>query len=349
MQGACCAEGVACGLVPEIAPFYTDHNLHKKEQISKFFPLELQPTDSLSNFATLAQSIQIQSMTGFGRAEGSLNGLKVTCEMRSLNGRYFDVDLRLPRFLMEIDPEIRRLLADKLERGTVTVIYNIEFGPEFSDPSGVKLNEALARSYYEKLSALSREMGLEFNNAFNEIMRIPDVMGSSEKVLDDAHKQFVISLTAQAADKLTQFRRQEGETTGNKLREAAVAIRQHLAEVEAQEESRRQGLRERIYANLKEHIQDSIPDASRFEQELLLYLEKWDIAEEKQRLAQHLDYFETCMVKEPLGRKLNFISQEMGREMNTMGVKSNHYVMQQAVVLMKEKLEQIKEQVLNLV
>lgn len=288
-------------------------------------------------------------MTGFGRAEGSFEGLKVTCEMKSLNGRYLDCDIRIPRYLMEIDPVIRKMLTEKLERGSVTVLFNLEFGPEFSDPSDIKLNEGLAKAYLDKMRALSNSLGLEFSDPFREIIRIPDVINSSEKMLSDGHKKFVVQLCSEAADKLVLFRKQEGANTGEKLLEAAHAIADYLKVVESEEEGRRQGLRERIYNNLQEHVKDSISDASRFEQELLLYLEKWDIAEEKQRLKQHLDYFVECLEKEPLGRKLNFISQEMGREMNTMGVKSNHYPMQQAVVLMKEKLEQIKEQVLNLV
>jgi uncharacterized protein (TIGR00255 family) len=301
------------------------------------------------NFAALANNAHIQSMTGFGRAEGEQNGLKVACEMRSLNGRYLDMDLRLPRYLMEIDPEIRRMLTEKLERGSVTVVYNIEFGEQFSDPSDIRLNHSLAAAYLQKLNGLSESLGLEFRDPFREIIRIPDVISSPEKAISDENKKLIVELTGKAADHLVEFRRQEGKNTGIKLQEAADAIKEQLAVVESNEESRRQGLRERIYANLQEHVKESVSDASRFEQELLLYLEKWDIVEEKQRLAQHLSYFEECLVKEPLGRKLNFIAQEMGREMNTMGVKSNHYAMQQAVVLMKEKLEQIKEQVLNLV
>lgn len=288
-------------------------------------------------------------MTGFGRAEGALDGLKVTCEMKSLNGRYLDVDLRLPRFLMEIDPEIRKMLTEKLDRGSVTVVFNLDFGSEFSDPSEIKINESLAKAYLDKMNALSQYLNVPFNDPMREIIRIPDVINSSDKMLTDEHKKFVVNIAGQAADKLMEFRKQEGKNTGEKLKEAAVAIRQNLHVVESEEEGRRQSLRERIYSNLQEHVKESIADPSRFEQELLMYLDKWDIAEEKQRLKQHLDYFEECLVQEPLGRKLNFISQEMGREMNTMGVKSNHFPMQQAVVLMKEKLEQIKEQVLNLV
>jgi uncharacterized protein (TIGR00255 family) len=167
--------------------------------------------------------------------------------------------------------------------------------------------------------------------------------------MSDENKKSIIDLTAKAADKLMNFRQQEGESTKTKLAEASAFIREQLAVVESNEENRRQGLRDRIYGNLQEHVKESISDQSRFEQELLIYLEKWDIVEEKQRLKQHLDYFDLCLINEPMGRKLNFISQEMGREMNTMGVKSNHFAMQQAVVLMKEKLEQIKEQVLNIV
>lgn len=288
-------------------------------------------------------------MTGFGRAEGSFNGIKATCEMRSLNGRYLDIDLRLPKFLMEIDPEIRKMLTEKLERGSVTVVFNIEFGQEFTDAADIKVNESLASAYLEKLKHLSETLKLEFENPFKEIIRIQDVISSSDKALSDENKKFIVELAGKAADKLIEFRRQEGITTGEKLAEAATFIRSKLSDIEAEEESRRQGLRDRIYGNLMEHVKESVSDHSRFEQEILLYLDKWDIAEEKQRLSQHLEYFNVCLENEPLGRKLNFISQEMGREMNTLGVKSNHFGMQQAVVQMKEKLEQIKEQVLNLV
>ncbi|MBS3913659.1 MAG: YicC family protein [Bacteroidetes bacterium] len=288
-------------------------------------------------------------MTGYGRAEGESEGLRVSCEMRSLNGRYLDLDLRLPRFLMEIDPEIRRMLTEKLERGTVTIMYNIEYGDQFIDPSDVKLNESLAAAYYQKLKGLGDKLGLEFRDPFREIIRMQDVISTPEKTLSDEHKKLIVQLTATAANHLVEFRKQEGANTGNKLKDATTFIREQLHVVESNEESRRQGLRERIYGNLQEHVKENISDQSRFEQELLLYLEKWDIVEEKQRLLQHMDYFDSCLTAEPLGRKLNFIAQEMGREMNTLGVKSNHFGMQQAVVLMKEKLEQIKEQVMNLV
>jgi uncharacterized protein (TIGR00255 family) len=290
----------------------------------------------------------IQSMTGYGRAEASGAGIKAVCEMKSLNGRYLDIDIRLPRYLMEIDADLRRMLGEKLERGSVTVVYNIEFTNEQAAPE-VKVNEALARAYFNKLSELSHSLELDFRDPFNQILRIPDVISTTDKTLTDEARQLIVKLTAEAAEQLMSFRKQEGSALGKKLQEAVIEIRKQLEVVEGEEDSRRNGLRERINGSVAEHVRDTISDSSRLELEILLYLEKWDIAEEKQRLSQHLNYFEECLKKEPLGRKLNFIAQEMGREMNTMGVKSNHYPMQQAVVLMKEKLEQIKEQVLNIV
>lgn len=287
-------------------------------------------------------------MTGYGRAEASGAGIKAVCEMKSLNGRYLDIDIRLPRYLMEIDADLRRMLGEKLERGSVTVVYNIEFTNEQAAPE-VKVNEALARAYFNKLSELSHSLQLDFRDPFNQILRIPDVISTTDKTLTDEARQLIVKLTSEAAEQLMRFRKQEGAALGKKLQEAVIEIRKQLDVVEGEEDSRRNGLRERINGTVAEHVRDAISDPSRLELEILLYLEKWDIAEEKQRLTQHLNYFEECLKKEPLGRKLNFIAQEMGREMNTMGVKSNHYPMQQAVVLMKEKLEQIKEQVLNIV
>ena len=176
-----------------------------------------------------------------------------------------------------------------------------------------------------------------------------EVIQTGERVVEDEVKKAIVDLTLQAADRLVQFRKEEGKATGEKLRSLVESIQGDLNEVSAHEEPRKQGLRDRIYGQLAEHVSSDLKDNHRFEQEILMYLDKWDIAEEKQRLQQHLDYFKSCLQKEPFGRKLNFIAQEMGREMNTMGVKSNYFPMQQAVVQMKEKLEQIKEQVLNIV
>jgi uncharacterized protein (TIGR00255 family) len=297
----------------------------------------------------LSEKNKIQSMTGFGRAESEIDGVKATCEIRSLNGRYLDIDLRLPRYLYELDPEIRRIIAQKLERGTVTVVYNISFTNGNATGDEIQLNTALAKAYLDKFQELSAALELDFRDPFRELIRIPDVVTTADKRISEETRNLVKTLTANAADHLVEFRMEEGLNTGKKLQSAIVEIKKHLEVVKQEEQPRREALRQRIYNNLADVVKENTADATRFEQELLLYLEKWDIDEEKQRLAQHIQYFEDCLITEPLGRKLNFIAQEMGREMNTMGVKSNHFPMQQAVVLMKEKLEQIKEQVLNLV
>jgi uncharacterized protein (TIGR00255 family) len=293
--------------------------------------------------------IRIQSMTGFGRAQIETPTLRAVCEIKALNGRYFEADLRLPKFLYEIDAQIRRQLNEKLERGTITCTYSITFPNVKAEDQTIHINAGLAKAYLDKYQELSASLGVEFRDPFREIIRIPEVIQSGERSIDESVKQTIVDLTMQAADLLVQFRKEEGAATGVKLLSLVDSIQADLNEVSVHEEPRKQGLRERIYGQLAEHVSAELRDNNRFEQEILLYLDKWDIAEEKQRLQQHLDYFKTCLKKEPLGRKLNFIAQEMGREMNTMGVKSNYFPMQQAVVQMKEKLEQIKEQVLNLV
>ncbi len=287
-------------------------------------------------------------MTGFGRAEAAEAGINVVCEVKSLNGRYLDLDIRLPRFLYELDAALRKMLQEKLERGSVTMMFNIEFTGEENAPE-ININHALAKTYLDKLNHLSQSLNLDFRDPFNQIIRMPDVVGNSEKTLTEEAKQCILKTATAATEKLLVFRKQEGKSILTKLTEASMEIRRQLQIVESEEEPRRMHLRNKINNSVAEHVRDNIADHNRLEQEILLYMEKWDIAEEKQRLKQHLDYFDECLIKEPLGRKLNFISQEMGREMNTMGVKSNHFPMQQAVVLMKEKLEQIKEQVLNIV
>ncbi len=190
---------------------------------------------------------------------------------------------------------------------------------------------------------------MEFHDPFREIARNQDIINLSETEISDQVRDMVKRATRAAAEHLNDHREKEGANIVTKLVSANEEIEKQLRIVENHEEERRQGLRDKIYANLAEHLKDSLPDQSRFEQELLLYLEKWDITEEKHRLQQHITYFGECLEKEPLGKKLNFIAQEMGREINTLGVKSNHYAMQQATVLMKEQLEQVKEQVLNIV
>ena len=294
-------------------------------------------------------AVPMKSMTGFGRAHLETSGVRVVCEIKALNGRYFEADVRLPKYLYELDPVVRKLLAEKLERGTINCSYSISFTAADAVEYDIQVNVPLAKAYVDQWRLLSDALSMEFKDPFREVLKLPEVVFAGERTISDAMKAVILSATEMAAEKLNNFRTEEGAATSKKLAELVDSIGADLETVITHEEPRKQQLRDKIYNNLAQHIQEGTMDPGRFEQEVLIYLDKWDIGEEKQRLAQHIQYFKDCLNKEPLGRKLNFISQEMGREMNTMGVKSNYFPMQQAVVQMKEKLEQIKEQVLNIV
>lgn len=284
-------------------------------------------------------------MTGFGRAQSENDKWTIICEIKALNGRYFEADIRLPKYLNELDSKLRRALSEYLERGTITVTYNIKTNDA---PSKISVNTDLAKEYLEALNHLGGTLGLELSDPMREILKVPDVMGVGEREISDEFKEEIIKITLEAAGKLDEFRMVEGQATAQKLKQLVESISDDVLLIEHQEDNRREALRERIYGNVLEHIKEQNLDENRLEQEILLYLDKWDIAEEKQRLSQHLDFFIRTLREEPKGRKLNFIAQEMGREMNTLGVKSNFFPMQECAVRMKEKLEQIKEQVLNL-
>lgn len=290
-------------------------------------------------------------MTGFGRGSIESSAYSVTCEIKSLNGKYFDAEIRLPRYLAELDNEIRKMLTDTLERGTVYVNYNIVLKSLNSGAGESEnlINKPLALAYYAQLKKLSEELNVEFINPVAELMKIPDILSGPEKSADAQLMELIKTATKDAAQKLIEFRNTEGAQCGIGLIANIEKIKVNLKSVQSHEQARRDNLRTKMYANIEEHVANNISDKSRLEQEILIYLEKWDVSEEIQRLSQHLEYFIECIKKEPKGRKLNFISQEMGREMNTLGVKSNYFPMQQNVVEMKEELEKIKEQVLNLV
>jgi uncharacterized protein (TIGR00255 family) len=286
-----------------------------------------------------------KSMTGFGRAYSENEKWNISCEIKALNGRYFEADIRLPKYLNELDSKIRRSLSEMLERGTLTVTYNIK---TTDAPSKISVNVALAKEYLNALNELSTQLGLTLNDPIREVLKVPDVMGVGEREISDEFKAEIVKVTLEAAKNLDVFRAIEGQATADKLKELIESISDDVLLIENHEDNRRESLRERIYGNVLEHIKEHNVDENRLEQEILLYLDKWDIAEEKQRLGQHLDFFIRSLKEEPKGRKLNFIAQEMGREMNTLGVKSNYFPMQECAVRMKEKLEQIKEQVLNI-
>lgn len=286
-------------------------------------------------------------MTGYGNGEARREAFTVRASIRSLNGKFFDMDLRMSRQFSAIEPHIRSRTQDRLQRGSIVFTVSVEKTPGAAN-AGIQVDTALAASYKQALQQLAAELKLDAGNLFQTILQMPDVLSDGAQNQDPELLAAALEAVDAALDDIDRFRITEGGKLKEVLADAARVIRDGLELVEAEESSRRENLRKRLEESLSNHIPEGRIDRNRLEQELLLYIEKLDIAEEKQRLRQHLDYFAECLENQPGGRKLNFIAQEMGREINTLGVKSNHFPMQQAVVRMKEQLEQIKEQVLNL-
>lgn len=286
-------------------------------------------------------------MTGYGKAECLLADKKLTIEVKSLNSKQLDTNTRLPSLYKEKEIDIRQLIASELERGKVECSFYYELSGE-SAP-GI-INEPAVKAYYEQLYRISGELGLETSlELLSTVMRMPDTVRTEKADLDEKEWIEVKTSLKEALDQVNAFRAQEGLSLDQDLRLRVKAIREKLDQVEPFEKERIDLIRERINKQLEElRMKDSV-DENRFEQELIYYIEKLDISEEKVRLANHCKYFlETMNDKEPVGKKLGFISQEMGREINTLGSKASHKEIQKLVVEMKDELERIKEQVLNI-
>jgi uncharacterized protein (TIGR00255 family) len=288
----------------------------------------------------------IRSMTGYGKAECLLADKKLTIEVKSLNSKQLDTNTRLPSLYKEKEIDIRQLIASELERGKVDCSFYYELS---GDASPGSINEPVVKAYYEQLYRISGELGLETSlELLSTVMRMPDTIRTEKTEIDEEEWTQVKASLKKALDQVNEFRIQEGQSMDSDLRLRVEAIRQKLEQVEPFEKERIDLIRERIDKSLEElGMKDSV-DENRFEQELIYYMEKLDISEEKVRLANHCQYFlETMEDKVPAGKKLGFISQEMGREINTLGSKANHKEIQKLVVEMKDELERIKEQVLN--
>jgi len=288
----------------------------------------------------------IQSMTGYGKAECLFQDKKVTIEVRSLNSKQLDTSTRLPTLYKEKELEIRQYIAKILNRGKVECSIYYELSEDA--PSGV-INEQVVKGYYEQLYKISGELGLETSlELLSAVLRLPDTFRTEKTTLVDEEWQLVRDGLKRALGQVNGFRHQEGEVIHGDLEQRVNAISERLSGVEVLEGERISRVKERIGNNLAEYLKKEEIDQNRFEQELIYYIEKLDISEEKVRLANHCRYFlETMDAPGPVGKKLGFISQEMGREINTIGSKANHAEIQRLVVEMKDELERIKEQVLN--
>ena len=286
-------------------------------------------------------------MTGYGKAVVAYKEKKINVEVKSLNSKSLDLSARIAPLYREKEMEIRRLLAQKLERGKVDFSLWVE---KESTVDATPINAALVENYYKQIKAISESTGIpEPEDWFTTLLRLPDVTAKTEvEVLDDEEWEVAQQAINEAIEKLIEFRKQEGAALQKKFTEKIDNIANLLKSIEPFEKSRVPKIREKIIDGLKQ-IPEVDYDKNRLEQELIYYIEKLDINEEKQRLTNHLKYFHETMKESGhgVGKKLGFIAQEMGREINTTGSKSNQAEMQNIVVKMKDELEQIKEQVLN--
>lgn len=283
-------------------------------------------------------------MTGFGRSIVEYNHNKIIAEVKSLNSKQFDLLMRVPGYYRELEPELRSVLAEQLQRGKVDLTITLENLGEAS----VVLNVEAMEHYKRQIEDMCTRLKIAWPTDWvGQLMRMPDAMKSEVRLLSDSERNIVKGAVVKGAHALTDFRRTEGAKLEVFFADKIRRIGELLSEVEPFENSRVAKLRERLEAQLQK-LQGVEIDAGRLEQELIYYIEKLDVTEEKTRLRAHLNYFTETMAGEPgQGKKLGFIAQEMGREINTLGSKSNNAEMQRIVVKMKDELEQIKEQVLN--
>ena len=288
----------------------------------------------------------IQSMTGYGKAVVTYKEKKINVEIKSLNSKTVDMSTRIAPLYREKELEIRQTIAKALVRGKIDVAVWIE---KDSGVDATPINAALVENYYNQIKAISDSIGIPMpQDWFYTLLRMPDVMQKTEvEVLDEEEWNVVKQAIDKALEAIIDYRKQEGKALELKFTEKVDNIEALLNSIEPYEKSRVEKIKARIIDGLNQ-IPNVEYDKNRLEQELIYYIEKLDISEEKQRLANHLKYFrETMAENEANGKKLGFIAQEMGREINTTGSKSNMAEMQNIVVKMKDELEQIKEQVLN--
>jgi uncharacterized protein (TIGR00255 family) len=284
----------------------------------------------------------IQSMTGYGKAVIECDDKKITIEIRSLNSKTLDLNTRLPFLYKEKELEIRKILSEKLQRGKVDFSIQTEVN---SVSKAQQINPDIIKAYINEFKEIVPDASEADLLAI--VMRLPDVMAFSSKELDEEEWNKVVKLMDEAIQNLNEFRVSEGKVLEQEFLQRIAIIQDLLKQVEPFEKERIQTLKDRFVKNLDELAAEY--DQNRFEQELIYYLEKLDITEEKVRLKNHCDYFvQTLKTKDSEGKKLGFICQEIGREINTLGSKSNHSEMQKIVVQMKDELEKVKEQVLNI-
>ena len=292
----------------------------------------------------------IKSMTGYGKAAIEITGRKLTIEIKTLNSKQLDLNLKIPGYFREKEWEVRTLLTQKLERGKIDFYIGTEVTGEMLSYS---INHSLAKKYHEELKMLSLELNEECPaDMLSLVVKMPDVMQTSRDEMNENDWEFISGAVSEAVAQVDEFRISEGRILEDDMLKRVHSIMQLLDSIQPYEINRIKELRERLlrdFSNYKGDFNGSAPDQNRFEQELIYYLEKLDITEEKVRLQKHCQYFlETLHESVSQGKKLGFVTQEMGREINTIGSKANDSEIQKIVVQMKDELEKIKEQLGNI-
>lgn len=288
----------------------------------------------------------IKSMTGFGKSEFELANKKVTLEIKALNSKQLDINTRVPALYREKDIEIRKLISEYLVRGKVELALYIE---NLGEESNAVINAPIVKAYYTQLSQVQKELGIPVSeNIMQSILRLPDSVKINYEELDESEWLIIRKNLVDTLNHVINFRIQEGNALLEDVKQNIQNILDLLSEVEPHEGQRIENIKSKITDSLNELQLNGNFDKNRFEQELIYYLEKLDINEEKVRLVNHCNYFnETLTQKDAAGKKLGFIAQEIGREINTLGSKANESNIQKIVVQMKDNLERIKEQILN--
>src|SRR5688572_6942572 len=288
----------------------------------------------------------LKSMTGFGRAEQTIGDKTFLVDIKSLNGKQFELSLKLPAFLKPFEFDIRSLLSKKLGRGTIDCLISLK---ESGAAKPVSINTDLAKAYYQPIAELSKALNLDPSNILSTLLKLPEVITPTGETLTPSEWEALSKVIGAAIDDLNMHRLEEGRVLEGDLTLRIDNISKQQAIIAELEPLRQQKIKEGLVKVLEEHVGKENYDPNRMEQELIYYIEKIDLTEEQVRLKNHLEYFKTLLAEDGVekGKKLSFILQEIGREINTTGAKAYDSTIQKCVVLMKDELEKAKEQVLN--
>jgi uncharacterized protein (TIGR00255 family) len=288
----------------------------------------------------------IKSMTGYGKSVAETPQKKITVELKSLNSKQLDFNSKVPWLYKEKEPELKGIISQKLERGKIDLSIYCD---NLTDENIPVINREVVKSYFNQLKEIAGELNVDLNeHILSTILRLPDALKMEKQELDEGEWELVKNQLLEAISMLDQYRLEEGIALEKDIRNNISRIVSSLQEIEKFEEGRLQKVRDKLSSILNDYVKTENIDKNRFEQELIFYIEKFDINEEKVRLRKHCEYFlESLDTPSPNGKILNFITQEIGREINTIGSKANDASIQKLVVMMKDDLEKIKEQTLN--